>query len=698
MVDNNVPSSLVYIISMKRLIAMMTVLFGLLISCKPYGTHTMTNLEWKDGLVTGEIRLPEGADIQSYSDCEIVTTAEIAGLQSNTFKVQISENDAVQPIFLMDENDNVYLMARTLSAGKGVLILDERSTALAMATLHPLLAPLKGEDYTKIVRTLETSDSFEPFVKEVAEAIVLKRNLFDPDNESLLLAFNNLLESVAKEVDEDMDYSESLDDIVDIETGTLTRAIYESPKIYPLHAEINGSVLTLRNVGLTPSYYGSVYEASGSVTPFSVPSRSDYGGMDLFKENLDEFMLGDPRSFVFTTEGNYKFNLSRTNDAAKADFWLRLANAMLTSLGLSLGNDVIQEVGNMISRAMINANSGVSDVLTDPMEWVGIAYGAVAQWAASDYWEAVGKGGVVKLGNVLVGSLNFYNKIKGVFNASMRLAHMLSAPESINFCLCYRGAGDVLPCSFSTLYVLDGDNQHGYAGQRLLLPISVYVETVDEDGFEVGTNDYNKVKFEVVSGGGHLDETLVSADHNNLASTYWTLGREGTQTVKAVAVDFVTGAEISEPVYFNASLESAQITIRLDWSKHSCDTDIDLHVIDPFGEKIFFDHMASASGGYLDRDDTVGPGPEHIRWSDAPEGVYKIYVHYYPNEAQDQSITSYTVSVTAGDVTYAPKSGSIAYNQYVPVGQFRIGDNTTTRSVLHMESVEAMECPNVPRK
>ena len=73
-------------------------------------------------------------------------------------------------------------------------------------------------------------------------------------------------------------------------------------------------------------------------------------------------------------------------------------------------------------------------------------------------------------------------------------------------------------------------------------------------------------------------------------------------------------------------------------------------------------------------------------------------MHYYPNEAQDQSITSYTVSVTAGDVTYAPKSGSIAYNQYVPVGQFRIGDNTTTRSVIHMESVEAMDCPNIPRK
>lgn len=533
-------------------------------------------------------------------------------------------------------------------------------------------------------------------MQEVTNAVDEKRPLFDSSNEALLLVLSDLCETIAERVNDEIDYSGTLDDV--IQDGAQTRVIYENPKIYPLHAELNYNVLTLRNVGLTPSYYGQVNEANGTVTPFSVPARADYGGMDLFKENLDEFMLGDPRSFTFTELGDYRFNLSRMNSAATADFWLRLANSVLTSLGLSLGNDAVQEVGNAISRAMINANSGVNDTLTDPMEWVGIAYGAVAEWMRQDYWEVVGKGGVIRLGNVLVSSLNFYNKIKGIFNASMRLAHSLSAPEEVNFCLCYKGGGEVVPCSKSSLYIVEGNYQIGYANQRLLLPLTVYVQVIDEEGNYLESKEYSRVKFEVVSGGGTLEDEYVSADHNNEAYTYWTLGEENEQKVKAVAVDLVTDEEISEPVYFTATLDNAEITIRLDWSKHSSDTDIDLHVVDPYGERIYFDHMRSASGGYLDRDDVVGPGPEHIRWTEAPAGVYKIYVHYYPNEAPDKSITRYTVSVTAGDITYQPKSGSIAYDQYVPVGQFRIGEDGNTRSVEILEENKDTSKPFIPAK
>lgn len=53
----------------------------------------------------------------------------------------------------------------------------------------------------------------------------------------------------------------------------------------------------------------------------------------------------------------------------------------------------------------------------------------------------------------------------------------------------------------------------------------------------------------------------------------------------------------------------------------------------------------------------------------------KIYVHYYPNNDPDRYITSYKVSFTAGGVAYQPKSGSIAYDQMIVVGQFTIGEN-----------------------
>ena len=680
---------------MKRFIsfgALLLIMAGLLVSC-----YENVLDETLDEFISfkGKIDVKTNDDV-SYEGCDVVTTSDEIELLGDEFEVRVPNNGVIQSVLILDENDEVYLMARIQPTGGKTIEINEFSTALALVTMHPLLLPIGGRDYDKLEEMVTSCDKFELLVDEITNVVAAKRSLYDSSNENLLIVLNDVCEAIAARVKDDFEYSGSLEDLLEETWGT--KALYENPKIYPFHADLTANVLTLRNVGLTPSYYGQVYEANGTVTPFSVPARSDYGGMDLFKENIDEFMLGDPRTFAFTEQGNYQFNLSRMNAAATADFWLRLANSVLTSLGLSLGNDVVQEVGNAISRAMINANSGVNDTLTDPMEWVCIAYGAVAEWMRQDYWEVVGKGGVIRLGNVLVSSLNFYNKIKGIFNASVRLAHSLSAPEEVNFCLCYKEGGEVVPCSESALYIVEGNNQVGYPNQRLLLPLTVYVQVLDEDGNYIDIHEYSRVKFEVVSGGGELEDEYVSADHNHEAYTYWTLGEDGEQKVRAVVVDFATEKEISEPVYFTATLDAAEITVRLDWSKHSSDTDIDLHVVDPYGERICFYHMSSESGGYLDRDDVIGPGPEHIRWADAPAGVYKIYVHYYPNEAPDRSITSYTVSVTAGDITYQPKSGSIAYDQYVPVGQFRIGEDGSTRSVEILEENKDMSKPFIPAK
>ena len=61
---------------------------------------------------------------------------------------------------------------------------------------------------------------------------------------------------------------------------------------------------------------------------------------------------------------------------------------------------------------------------------------------------------------------------------------------------------------------------------------------------------------------------------------------------------------------------------------------MDLHVIDPSGEEIYYQHKTSASGGTLDRDDTHGPGPENIFWPKgaAPTGTYKVFVKLYQGD------------------------------------------------------------------
>ncbi len=655
-------------------ITMFVICVGTMVSCQEITIEVINHdntLQNKQLLLSGEI-VSETETPTLYDGCELLCAGGITEIFDGVFQVNSYVNDNVQTFAVTDDSDNVYLLSRMYVDQESNIRIDSYTTAVALVTLHPLFAPVKSDEYDEVVNIITSSSKFENLHNEVKNTVVRRQDIFDVDNEALLLALNDLMEDISDETNNE-NFSGSLDDIV----PESTRAIYDNPTVYPFHVDISGNVLTIRNVGLTPSYYGYVSEASGAQTPFSVPSRFDYGGMDLFAENVDEFMLGDPRTFRFTNQGQYKFHLSRMNASATADFYLRLANSILTSLGLSVGNDALQEVGNAVSRAMINAGSGVNDALSDPMDWVGIAYGAVVEWMVQDYWEAVGKGGIVKLGKVLSNSLNLYDKLKGVFNASLRLAHALSAPEEVNFCLCYYD-GEISTCSVARLYEVSGNNQEGYSSQRLLLPLVVQVETLGDDGVYRDANTYHRIKFEVISGGGSVEDTLVSADNNNQASTYWTLGDDGDQEVKVTVVDIVTEKEISNPIYFVADVSSAQVTIRLDWSKHSCATDIDLHVVDPYGEEIAYYNMSSSSGGYLDRDDIYGPGPEHIRWSDAPVGTYKIYVHYYPNEAEDRSVTSYKVTVNADGVAYQPKTGSIAYDQFVPVGQFTIGESSST--------------------
>lgn len=75
-------------------------------------------------------------------------------------------------------------------------------------------------------------------------------------------------------------------------------------------------------------------------------------------------------------------------------------------------------------------------------------------------------------------------------------------------------------------------------------------------------------------------------------------------------------------------LGTGDLQINLTWDTD--DTDVDLHVLDPNGEEIFFSHDKSLTGGELDRDDTDGFGPENIFWrNQLPDGDYKIWVIYY---------------------------------------------------------------------
>jgi hypothetical protein len=81
--------------------------------------------------------------------------------------------------------------------------------------------------------------------------------------------------------------------------------------------------------------------------------------------------------------------------------------------------------------------------------------------------------------------------------------------------------------------------------------------------------------------------------------------------------------------------------------------DLDLHVIEPSGEEIYFANPSSATGGVLDLDSNPaceidGVNNENIFWPSgtAPHGTYTVKVHYWAHCSA--STVNYTVNVIRG--------------------------------------------------
>jgi len=113
----------------------------------------------------------------------------------------------------------------------------------------------------------------------------------------------------------------------------------------------------------------------------------------------------------------------------------------------------------------------------------------------------------------------------------------------------------------------------------------------------------------------------------------------------------------------------------LEWSSN--ENDIDLWVIDPNGEKCFYQHTKTQMGGKISKDFTRGYGPEEFTLKVAKRGIYTVYANYYSESRQ-----SITGPVTLY-VTLYTKYGKT--NQDVKHIALQLVDNKETRQVGQLE-------------
>ncbi|HZJ53434.1 MAG TPA: hypothetical protein VFD38_04790 [Myxococcaceae bacterium] len=95
------------------------------------------------------------------------------------------------------------------------------------------------------------------------------------------------------------------------------------------------------------------------------------------------------------------------------------------------------------------------------------------------------------------------------------------------------------------------------------------------------------------------------------------------------------------------SVGTGDVQVTVSWDAES---DVDLHVVDPAGEEIYYANRISASGGELDLDSNAACSLDHVKaenitWptGKAPSGTYRVLVDYW--NACGQAQTRYVVTV-----------------------------------------------------
>ena len=80
-------------------------------------------------------------------------------------------------------------------------------------------------------------------------------------------------------------------------------------------------------------------------------------------------------------------------------------------------------------------------------------------------------------------------------------------------------------------------------------------------------------------------------------------------------------------------LKLLDVDVRIVMTWHADNTDIDLWVTEPSGEKAFYGHNRTTIGGLVSRDFTQGYGPEEYMVRKAAHGMYKIEANYFGSRA-----------------------------------------------------------------
>jgi uncharacterized protein YfaP (DUF2135 family) len=96
-------------------------------------------------------------------------------------------------------------------------------------------------------------------------------------------------------------------------------------------------------------------------------------------------------------------------------------------------------------------------------------------------------------------------------------------------------------------------------------------------------------------------------------------------------------------------VKPCDLRVTITWNTDN--TDVDLWVVEPSGEKCYYQNRKTRNGGELSEDCVQGYGPERFQAEKAVEGEYRIAVNYFsanPNLLAGQTHVQVIITRHAG--------------------------------------------------
>ena len=347
----------------------------------------------------------------STSGLTVISMSGETDLSGNTFDIDVPQEADLNLLLVTNEAGDPIMLYRERS-GQTVAI-NSQTTAMALVTMYPLFASANLDDYEQLETYVKQQESFNSLVIEVERSISQKRSVYDTTNAALFESLTQVLDDVVQAMSEGSKAAGS-------------KNVIFGQNCDPLEVSNDWlDVLTFREVGLWPSYFGTATTPSGKTKELSVFTRDDFGIMDLI---TDASIYGEATEYQASEVGIHTITLSCNNAKGRSDFYLRIASEFLAVVGFSLESGGQGWANNVIGTVADMMESGMEPNAFDraPSAILSLLWNTFI-----DYMKEKPTGVLSKFAKVLSPMATAYSFVKASFNGFPRVRYFIGAPSTI---------------------------------------------------------------------------------------------------------------------------------------------------------------------------------------------------------------------------------------------------------------------------